>query len=117
MKHKVAELEGALLDVAVAVALGYRGPAYVPEELCGTWYAGQMDGGVNPWEPSASWFQAGPIIERERIGMEQGGEDGDMRCFAWRLGQNSLGQYGPTPLIATMRAYVASKVGDEIDLP
>jgi hypothetical protein len=26
-------------------------------------------------------------------------------------------EYGPTPLIAAMRCYVASKLGDEIDLP
>jgi hypothetical protein len=25
--------------------------------------------------------------------------------------------YGPTPLIAAMRCYVASKMGDEIELP
>jgi len=25
--------------------------------------------------------------------------------------------YGPTPLIAAMRCYVASKMGDEIDVP
>ena len=25
--------------------------------------------------------------------------------------------YGPTPLIAAMRRYVASKLGDEVDVP
>jgi hypothetical protein len=25
--------------------------------------------------------------------------------------------YGPTPLIAAMRCYVASKLGDEVELP
>jgi hypothetical protein len=25
--------------------------------------------------------------------------------------------YGPTPLIAAMRCYVASKLGDEVDVP
>ena len=29
----------------------------------------------------------------------------------------SGGYYGPTPLIAAMRAYVASKLGDEIEIP
>lgn len=27
------------------------------------------------------------------------------------------GSWGPTPLIAAMRAYVASKFGDEVELP
>jgi hypothetical protein len=26
-------------------------------------------------------------------------------------------QYGPTPLIAAMRCYVASKLGDEVEVP
>jgi hypothetical protein len=26
-------------------------------------------------------------------------------------------EYGPTPLIAAMRCYVASKLGDEVEIP
>jgi hypothetical protein len=26
-------------------------------------------------------------------------------------------EYGPTPLIAAMRCYVASRLGDEVDVP
>ena len=61
---------------------------------------------------STDWAQGGPIIERENIGI---GYDADM---GW-IGIESDGKYetGPTPLIAAMRCFVASKLGDEIDLP
>ena len=45
------------------------------------------------WVPpaySTDWAQGGAIIERERI---------------------------PTPLIAALRCYVASKLGDEVEIP
>jgi hypothetical protein len=29
----------------------------------------------------------------------------------------TINAYGPTPLIAAMRCYVASKMGDDIELP
>ena len=48
MKHKVAELEGALLDAAVAMAEGLD--------------ADLVRGG---YAPSRRWHDGGPIIERE----------------------------------------------------
>ena len=32
-------------------------------------------------------------------------------------GTHLVAFHGPTPLVAAMRAYVASKLGDEIDVP
>ena len=69
------------------------------------------------FKPSTDWAQGGPIIERERI---------ELRCWdfhskPWRAeiagSDSELAEYGPTPLIAAMRAYVASKLGDEVEIP
>ena len=67
--------------------------------------------------PSTNWEQGGPIIEQESIAICKL-EDGDWRG---QLHAESLGpycrQYGSTPLIAAMRCYVASKLGDEVEIP
>ena len=62
---------------------------------------------------STSWSWAGPIIEREGI---------ELLCeslgFRWvAIPQKGPEWRGPTPLIAAMRCYVASKLGDEIEIP
>ena len=63
---------------------------------------------------STNWAQGGPIIEREGI---------TLRCYTDALWDASIGRRldyvanGPTPLIAAMRCYVASKLGDEVEIP
>lgn len=99
---KTSELTGAALDWAVAIAFN---PA--PE-----W---------GKWNPSTNWAQGGPIIERERM---------DIKCWdfhsmpwkasMWWDDENTAAEiqaFGPTPLIAAMRCYVASKLGDEVEIP
>jgi hypothetical protein len=68
-------------------------------------------------EYSTDWAQGGPIIERERIGFKYTGTA--MEFVAWVNGELSTvnDQHGPTPLIAAMRCYVASKLGDEVEVP
>lgn len=113
MKHKTAELEGVLLDAAVAKAEGCALTEY------------DDTGGPISFQPSALWEHAGPIIERERIAAWKA--DGDW-CAAVP-GDSAYpgdcdyidvtrrdGSSGPTPLIAAMRAYVASKFGEEVEL-
>ena len=131
MRHKVAELDGALLDAAVALAGGAVSGGL------GVW---RWPAGVRlmaaSWEPSANWSQGGPIIERERIALWPCGPD-HQNGF-WSAGYDvnvSSGQQcesgwlelpaieatheqtGRTSLIAAMRAYVASKYGEWIELP
>lgn len=72
---------------------------------------------------STSWAEGGPIIEREQIGLEIH-EQGDTRASFYRMRLTFDGsckhyhhQHGPTPLIAAMRTYVASKLGDEVEIP
>jgi hypothetical protein len=74
------------------------------------------------WEPSTDWSQGGPIIEREGIGLLK--VENRLPHQQWDAGEtdefpNTLWAVvsGPTPLIAAMRCYVASKLGDEVDVP
>jgi hypothetical protein len=64
------------------------------------------------FEPSENWAQGGPIIERERITLLYQYGDG---YDAYR--HTGHKQRGPTPLIAAMRCYVASKLGDDVAIP
>lgn len=111
MKHKVCELDGQLLDAAVAKAKGDALPDFWRDPDDGTCWARP---GREEWAPSSRWDQGGPIIERERITIGPAmGRDG------WWAGEprNRINDgYGHTPLIAAMRAYVASKFGEEIEL-
>lgn len=72
--------------------------------------------------PSTNWAQGGPIIERERIDLNGGAVE---ECDTWRArtllrsvsGQNMAPCYGmeaASPLVAAMRAFVASKFGEEV---
>jgi hypothetical protein len=80
MKHKTADLEGALLDAAVAKAHGWQYRVAPPQPVRDGVIARQAyclatvpdlehgDGnGLVPFAPSAIWEDGGPIIERERI--------------------------------------------------
>ena len=61
---------------------------------------------------STDWSQGGPIIERERLDIY--GYDGENWCANDNLRAT---QYGPTPLVAAMRCYVASRLGNEVEVP
>jgi hypothetical protein len=102
MKIKTSELTGAALDWAVAACEHNVG--WEPEGEDRDFY-------------SSDWSQGGPIIEREGISVDRMGR-------AWTADiADSVGGYiehtesGPTPLIAAMRCYVASKLGDDVDVP
>ena len=65
---------------------------------------------------STDWAQGGPIIEREGLTVGYANIEGGF----WTARTTAYPpEYtrGPTPLIAAMRCYVASKMGDEIDVP
>lgn len=104
MQVKTSELTGSALDWAVAKC----------EDNGGVWCV--SDGDVVPFTPSTDWAQGGPIIERERISL------GDVGIVNWKASVNkadmyAVTHYGDTPLIAAMRCYVASKLGDNVDIP
>ena len=56
------------------------------------------------------WEEAGPIIERERITIEPWG-------LEWVASLPAIRKQAKTPLEAAMRCFVASKLGDEVEVP
>lgn len=95
---RTGELTGAALDWAVATSEKWR-LDLVPD---------------GSYTPSTNWAQGGPIIEREKITVQP-----VILPDGWMArNQKDNGVYeGPTPLIAAMRCYVASKLGDTVDVP
>ena len=108
---KVSELEGAFLDAWVARAMGYAIDGD-PEDYGYTrWRTPENVILCYPFEPHRIWSHGGPIIERERITIKYS-PGGSLTWEAYCLGQPW--GFGTTPLIAAMRAYVASKYGVEL---
>lgn len=119
MKMKTSELKGAALDWAVlAVECNLPGVKSIPVVLNGQAQIFRPDTQQysGPISPSTSWMYGGPIIEREQIGLMyiNHGFKGPI-VYARIGGAESV--EGPTPLIAAMRCYVASKLGDNINIP
>ena len=113
MKIKTSELSGKQLDWAVAQIEGYaegpNGSFWITEDDC-------VD-----FKPTTDWVQGGPIIEREVISVGKHTWDND-GVISWGASKSSLFQgapfsAGPTLLIAAMRCYVASKLGEEVETP
>mgnify|MGYP000717927354 CR=1 FL=1 len=120
MKHTVATLEGALLDAAVAKAEGLpvhpgRGDWIVADSL-DTVYADEK-------AFSRVWAYGGPIIERERISTNPAEGADDQGSPGWKgwasyPSEPAIGpMYGPTMLISAMRAFVFSRLGEDVELP
>lgn len=109
MKIKTAELTGHALDYAVAKC--ERWLRETTEDDYISWVLEDGEGEFS-YGPSSCWSQGGPIIEREQI---------DLYCNRegqWLAApQQGIEYMGPTPLIAAMRCYVASKLGDTVDVP
>ena len=111
MPMKTSELTGAALDWAVAKCEDLE--HYFEDGL--VCLKGQpFDTHWLYWTPSTDWAQGGPIIEREKIDVMW---CGDRWCAYTMCGDKQLVTEGNTPLITAMRGYVASKLGDEIELP
>jgi len=123
-KKRVAELEGAQLDWAVAVASGepLSVDAWQSSDKPGTLpfvMVGTGEGDKRVYYPSSSWCHGGPIIECERIDLEWWDEENAIQWWAQisEPAERAVEINGQTPLIAAMRAFVASKLGDEVEVP
>jgi hypothetical protein len=120
MKIKTSELTGAALDWAVA--------------KCEARNVETKNGLVNwpyltGYSPSTDWSHGGSIIERKKLAISplidhtwaayaaegtrvaSAGQN-ETEVFSWGFRHT-----GPTPLIAAMRCFVASKLGDTVDVP
>jgi hypothetical protein len=111
---KTSELQGAALDWAVARCEGYT--YEIDRDECWLNHRGRPFTNLTDYCPSDDWELGGPIIERERICIST---DAFQTWMAWRYdGLEMTGiEHGPTPLVAAMRCYVASKMDDEVELP
>ena len=103
---KTSELIGAALDWAVAKC----------------WYGEDYDMSIPLFDdglifaPSTNWAHGGPIIEREIAKIERF-SDALWEATAFTKNAQDFVHSGPTPLIAAMRCYVASKLGDDVEIP
>ena len=109
MKIKTSELKGAALDWAVAKCEGYF-DIVIAGALIGVADVFYFD----VWTPSTDWAQGGPIIERGGIMIERWASTGH-----WQAANALVTKVftAETPLVAAMRCYVASKLGDEVEVP
>jgi len=98
MKVKTNKLTGAALDWAVAQC------------EVGAEFIGEID---DPHFYSTDWAKAGPIIEEEKMHIAYNFDE-----HVWEAGWDChVSGWGDTPLVAAMRCYVASKLGDEVEVP
>jgi hypothetical protein len=128
MKIKTSELTGKALDWAVGKC-EHGDRVYV--QLCDPARQFHADGFPhvvvkNPREDQEIWFlqyshdwaQGGPIIEREKMDIHWANG-----CFAARivnfgnLDQIPKTYFAKTQLVAAMRCFVKSKLGDEVEIP
>ena len=125
MKVKTADLIGPALNWAAAVAdkrtilrtlckdIVVRGRRADGSEIFDDSYS---------FTPSESWLQGGQIIEREEIGLRRNapcsrGREWEASPSITAKGAGGKWGYGPTPLVAACRCFVAARLGDEVDIP
>jgi Protein of unknown function (DUF2591) len=119
VKVKVSDLSGAALDWAECMASE-------PDSKWG-WFEirdGLLYDPLNEetYSPSTNPAQSYPIIHQEKINIVHLDETPPdaMAPHKACVGANIDGLYqfyGPTPLVAAIRCYVASKLGDEVEIP
>jgi hypothetical protein len=103
---KTSRLSGAALDYAVAQCESetYRATRE---------YDGCDIGDYPAHHYCTDWAQGGCIIERESIEVYKHG----LPLVGWVARRGKLHAHGDTLLIATMRCYVTSKLGDVVSVP
>lgn len=111
-KIKTSELTGSALDWAVAKCENFK----CKVEIEGIVWLVDSRGDISRnFNPSSNWSWGGPIIERECICICPGGG----KSSHWEASIEGEPPYseGVTPLIAAMRCFVASRLGDKIEIP
>ena len=119
MEIKTSELLGPALDWAVAEVMGLKPQLGINSRVVVSAIALGLQSARWEWfQPSTDWSQGGPIIEREGVSLAAPSAiDSDWVAFSNMLRNPDKKQHGPAPLVAAMRCYVASKNGNEIEVP
>ena len=120
MNIKTSELSGRALDWAVELALGTHW------SINGYFCHSPTEFNRNPKHPySSDWAYGGPIIDSERISIRFCRDPKDISTDSLYVhAQMREYQYDgyswggwDFPLVAAMRCFVASKLGEEVDIP
>ena len=116
MKIKVSEATNLQIDWLVAKCEGN-----MAHEFNDFWLMHLDDPDL---QYSTNWNQGGPILEENKISvtyMRAGGYmdsfRGDFKHGGPKWWDDRTTQYGSTYLLAGMRCYVASKLGEEVEIP
>ena len=125
MKIKTADLIGPALTWAVATIEGYGGLRRNPHAFDQALIMNRADGQCvlfSTLNYPADWSQGGPIIERREISLKRNapcskGREWEASPSITAKGAGGKWGYGPTPLIAAMRCFVAATLGDEVEIP
>lgn len=115
MKVNTCDLIGPALNWAVETLEIARWRA--EGEHVKEWWVKHKQGNPSPY--STDWLFIGPIIEREKLDLEYDVATEDWRAIHPKhfFGPPWASARGDTPLIAAARAFVASKLGHEVDVP
>lgn len=118
MKMKTAELTGAALNWVVAMCEGWKYTTARDSTGQYPWLI-KVGKDIDPkrYRPSTNWAQGGAIIERECIEISCLHTTGYTPDTWTAQHPQRAWARGTTPLIAAMRCYVASKLGDEVEVP
>lgn len=127
MMVNVSLLTGAALDWAVATCegrnikfdpMGFKNGSeagyWIWEEKANNHIDTAQLIGRN-YSPSTNWTQGGPLIERENVSLASPSPVSDHWTAMTNMSTHK--QHGETALIAAMRCFVATKMGNEIKLP
>lgn len=115
---KVAEATELQLDWLVWKCAG--GAAAYPKTASGPAFLKLWHGNSAKYvHPSTDPAQGQPILEREGINLKHWGEDWDSKWSAHKGTGHYEGDmsFGDTQLIAGLRCYVASKLGETVEVP
>lgn len=128
---KTSELTGSALDWAVAKCVNPTyGMVQTHQDSKDRWHV-KLHGEIGNYAPSTNWAQGGPIIDQENITVCPVFAVGNPEADAYRkVGwvahaapktpltvQRRTAAPVTTPLVAAMRCFVASKLGDEVEIP
>ena len=121
MKIKVSETTRLQLDWLVAKCEAKRiKTSYVSTPKGKLFINSPMNpkGRLRAYSPSTNPAQGQPILEREIDQLDRTNDypNWEANRFATDDYEDCVG-YGPTMLIAGLRCYVASKLGDEVEVP
>lgn len=121
MKIQVSEATNEQLNALVAKALGLDGFVVMDGRKVAAFHV--YTSTANPrrndlrrserFNPTENWSQMGPIIEEYKIWLST---DHDTFLASVYPHVNEFICYGPTYLIAACRAFVISKMGEEVEL-